>query len=180
MSRRTHRPTGPLRDPRRRRALTTVIAVGAVLAAAVIAAWAHTGPPAAPMATRAPPGGLVIRLEDQVRDLPGGRIAWRTDWVLCWDPYPGAVAYELQALTSEGASPRLARQAGRCLRLKVAAGRNQRHQGLRGRQMLLALQLGQLAYRVRALLDNQQRSRWLATVAAGAAAGRPPGSVSQP
>ena len=169
MSRRTHRPTGPLRDPRRRRALTTVIAVGAVLAAAVIAAWAHTGPPAAPMATRAPPGGLVTRLEDQVRDLPGGRIAWRTDWVLCWDPYPGAVAYELQALTSEGASPRLNRQVGPCLRLEAAAAENQRRQGLRGRQMLLALQLGQLAYRVRAVLDNQQRSQWSDPVAVGAA-----------
>jgi hypothetical protein len=46
--------------------------------------------------------------------------------------------------------------------------------------MLLALQLGQLAYRVLAVLDDQQRSRWSAAVAVGAAAARPPGSVSQP
>jgi hypothetical protein len=58
--------------------------------------------------TGAPLDGLASRLEDQVRDLPDGQTAWRTDWVLRWDPCPGAVADELQALTSEGASPRLA------------------------------------------------------------------------
>jgi hypothetical protein len=53
-------------------------------------------------APRPPVGGPVASLEDEVKDLPGQRLRWATHWRLRWEPYPGAVAYELQTLTSEG------------------------------------------------------------------------------
>ena len=53
---------------------------------------------------------IVATLEDEVRELPSKRIAWSTYWKLCWH-YPGAKAYELQTLTSEGISPKRAAKA---------------------------------------------------------------------
>ena len=107
-----------------------------------------------------PVQGLTATLEDEVRDLADGRIKWSTYWKLCWDEYPGATAYELQTITSEGTSPKLRRQSERCFRIEAAANVNKKSQGLRNRDELLALQMGQLFYRVRAVIDGTRTSAW--------------------
>jgi hypothetical protein len=112
-------------------------------------------------ATVSPPvQNLVATLEDQVDDLPGGRIRWSTYWRLCWADYPGAGGYDLQALTSEGASDRLSHQSDRCFSLEVAAGDNLKTQGLLNRNLQLAMRSSMLAYRVRAVLADGQPSEW--------------------
>lgn len=103
---------------------------------------------------------LTAQLEDEVRDLDAKRIRWSTYWKLCWEPYPRAVGYELQTSTAEGASPKLKRQNDNCFRLEVAAGENEKSAGLFNREQLVSLQKGQLSYRVRAVLSNDERSEW--------------------
>ncbi len=80
----------------------------------------------APEVVSGPPvEGLSATLKDEVRNLPVDRIAWSTYWELCWEPYPGAEAYELETLTGEGeASGELRRQEENCFRIKAAAGEN--------------------------------------------------------
>jgi hypothetical protein len=132
----------------------------------VLLAAGSGGSPAA--AQQVPPvHGLVATLEDQVRELGHGRIAWSTYWKLCWDAVPGAEAYELQAVTSEGVSPELRRQEGTCFRIEAAANENAIDQGLLHRDMLLAVQASQLAYRVRAALENGRVSAWSQAAAVG-------------
>jgi hypothetical protein len=123
----------------------------------------------APEVVRGPPvEGLTATLEDEVRDLPGGRIAWSTYWELCWEPYPGAEAYELKTLTGEGeVSGELRRQEENCFRIKAAAGENEKSEGLKTRDVQLALQQGQLAYRVRAVLGGGRVSEWSKAVPVG-------------
>lgn len=112
--------------------------------------------------------GLTTTLEDDVQALPDARIAWSTDWQLCWAAYPAATAYELESLTSEGVSPILQRQQSTCYRIEAAAGENAKSEGLAGRDMQLLIQSGQLGYRVRAVLPKNQVSEWSAPVAVGA------------
>jgi len=112
-------------------------------------------------------GGLVATLEDEVRDLPGDRITWSTFWKLCWSPYPGAVDYELQPLTGEGAAKKLRRQREECYRVQAASGENEKAQGLLNREVQLSLQRGQLAYQVRAVLGGNRVSAWSRAVAVG-------------
>ncbi|MEP7337327.1 MAG: hypothetical protein ABI977_06240 [Acidobacteriota bacterium] len=104
--------------------------------------------------------GLVATLEDEVRDLPDGQIAWSTYWKLCWDAYAGAQEYELGPMTGEGGGRRLVRQAGTCLRIEVAKGQNAKAQGLFNRELMLASLSGQLAYRVRAVMGDGRVSQW--------------------
>ena len=106
-------------------------------------------------------------LEDVTEQLPDRRIRWRTYWRLCWKPYPGATAYELQALTSEGFSTQLRRQTERCFRIEAAAGENDRSQGFVNRDLWLQLQSAQLSYRVRAVLDRNRFSNWSPAMAVG-------------
>ena len=113
--------------------------------------------------------GIVVTLEDSVQELPGKRIAWSTYWKLCWQSYPGAKTYELQTVTAEGASPTLRRISDRCFRIEAAAGENQKSLGLFNREAILSLQASQLAYRVRAVLDENRVSEWSPTMAVGKA-----------
>lgn len=109
----------------------------------------------------APPvQNLSATLEDEVHELPGEEIKWSTYWRLCWADYKGVSEYQLQALTSEGASDKLRRQSERCFRLEVAAGENPKTQGLLNRDLQLAMRSSELAYRVRAVLDDGQVSEW--------------------
>ncbi|MBA2426797.1 MAG: hypothetical protein H0V60_06920 [Actinobacteria bacterium] len=117
--------------------------------------------------TEAPVGGLRSALQDDVRKLPGKEIAWSTYWTLCWDAYPGAVAYQVSAVTSKRSSTHVQRQRGRCVRLEAAAGRNPASKGLSGRDVLLDLQAAQLAYRIRAVLSGSRYSRWSAPAPVG-------------
>jgi hypothetical protein len=107
-----------------------------------------------------PVQNLAAELEDEVHDLTGGEMRWSTYWRLCWANYEGASGYELQALTSEGASDKLRHQSERCFRLEVAAGENPKTQGLLNRDLQLAIRSSQLAYRVRAVLVDGQSSEW--------------------
>jgi len=119
-------------------------------------------------ATVSPPvQNLTATLEDEVHDLPGGEIEWSTYWRLCWPSYEGAREYELQSLTSEGASDKLRRQSERCFRLEVAAGQNPKSEGLRDRDLQLALRSTELSYRVRAVLADGQFSEWSQALSAG-------------
>jgi hypothetical protein len=111
--------------------------------------------------------GLTATLEDELRDRPGGRVAWSTGWKLCWAEHPHAQAYELQVLTAEGRSPRLRRQRARCYEVEVAAGENRRSRVLVNRELQLALTRAQLAYRVRAVLADGSTTRWSETIEAG-------------
>lgn len=124
---------------------------------------------AAPQVATRTVSGLVTTLEDEVRDLPDGQIAWSTYWKLCWDEYPGAQGYELQTMTGEGRSPKLRRQSGRCFRLQSAAGENQKAAGLLNRDLQLKLQEGQLGYRVRAVLADNRVSEWSVSMPVGKA-----------
>ena len=142
-----------------------LLAVAALVVGVLLAVWRV--PCGAQEVLPPPVEGLVARLEDEVRDLPAGRIGWTTYWQLCWAAYPGATAYELQTLTGEGSSRKLRRQGEPCLRLEAAKGENDRAQGLANRDMLLALQAGQLAYRVRAVLHDHRRSAWSPPLAVG-------------
>lgn len=143
----------------------------AIAAAAGVAA-AATAEPLPAM------GGFSASLVDEVRDLPGHRIAWRTYWTLCWDAYPAARGYELQAMTSEGGSVRPKAVDGPCHRLEVAADENPKAEGLRARDLQLALQSGQLAYRVRAVLADGRTSPWSPVFGAGKTVGS--GNAARP
>jgi hypothetical protein len=103
---------------------------------------------------------LVAELEDQVHDLPHGQIRWSTHWHLCWADYEGARGYDLQALTAEGASNKLDHQSEHCFDLEVAKGENLKTEGLLNRDLQLATQSSQLAYRVRAVLADGHPSEW--------------------
>lgn len=106
-------------------------------------------------------------LEDETRDLPDGQMAWTTYWKFCWAAFPGAIAYELETMTSEGAARKVRRQAESCFRVEVAKGQNERARGLFNRELMLASLSGQLAYRVRAVLDERRVSAWSAPAEAG-------------
>jgi hypothetical protein len=97
-------------------------------------------------------------LVDEVRDLGNGRISWSTSWELCRDQYPDVDAHELQTVTSEGRSQTLRRQSEPGFRMTVTAGENAMSLGLLNRDLLLAVKAGQLAYRVRAVLDENRVS----------------------
>lgn len=111
--------------------------------------------------------GLVATLEDEVRDLPDGQIAWTTYWKLCWEPYAGAQEYELEPMTGEGAGRRRVRQTGVCYRVEVAKGQNAKAQGFFNRELMLASLAGQMTYRVRAVLSGDRVSQWSATAIVG-------------
>lgn len=138
------------------------VAVTAVLALALIApACGHAAPPGVePQVTGPPPQHLVVRLEDERHPLADGRVAWRTWWELCWDPYPGARSYEVQVVTGEGVSPRLREQTDRCIRTEAAAGEDSPEALEAKRTTLLVLQEGQLADQVRAVTADDRRSEW--------------------
>jgi hypothetical protein len=120
--------------------------------------------------------GFVTTLEDEVKALPNQHQAWSTYWKLCWQPYGGAIAYELQAVTSEVVSPKLKRQSDSCFRLQAAANVNHQSQGLRYREETLAMHSVQLGYRVRAVLDGNRVTAWSAAMPVGAAATASPSS----
>ena len=115
---------------------------------------------ATPAAGLAPVDELVATLADEVTDLDNGRIKWETNWELCWAAYPGAQAYELETVTSEGTSPELRRQAERCRSVQVAAGENEKSLGLLQRDATIDLTAGQLGYRVRAVVDGNVATPW--------------------
>lgn len=114
-----------------------------------------------------PVAGLVASLEDETRPLDGGRLRWSTYWRLSWARYPGASAYEVQTVTSEGQSPKLRTLNAPYYRLQVAAGENAAAMGLQGREVQLQMQSSQLAFRVRAILPDGRRSGWSDAAAAG-------------
>lgn len=144
---------------------------GAAVALTLATAACSTASGRAAPVVDPPVGGLETTLQDDVRNVPGRRIAWSTFWTLCWDAYPGAVGYEVKSVTVEGSSPQLERQEGRCVRVEAAQGRNRKSAGLKERDVLLSLQAARLAYRVRAVLDDDRTSRWSKRAPVGATLG---------
>ncbi|MDZ8225542.1 hypothetical protein [Nostoc sp. ChiVER01] len=112
--------------------------------------------------------GLTSTLSDEVKELPTELIRWSTYWQLCWQPYPEAKEYELQAVFMEGKSPKLRRQSDRCFRIQAASNENQKSQGLLNRELILLMHKIQLGYRVRAVLDDNHVSQWSEVMAVGA------------
>ena len=133
-----------------------LLAAGALTLSACTGA-ADAGPPGPA------PTGLVATLEDEA----GAAGSWRTWWVLCWDAYPGAVAYELKTVTGEGASPKLRRQTDRCLRVEAAAGDGPPEERPARRAAQLAVQQGQLAFQVRGVPGDGPPGEWSPPVAVG-------------
>jgi hypothetical protein len=126
--------------------------------------------PAAAVKDAAPAAmGMVADLQDEMRDLPGNRVAWATYWRLCWVGHPEASFYEIQSMTGEGSSRNLRRQSESCLRVEVARGENERELEMHNRRMLLAMAGGQLAFRVRAVLSDGRVGAWSAPMAVGEA-----------
>lgn len=121
-----------------------------------------------PQAVQPPVTGLVSTLSDEVEELPAELIRWSTYWQLCWEPYPEAKEYELQAVLMQGISPKLERQSDRCFRIQAASNENQKSQGLLNREVILLMHKIQLGYRVRAVLDNNRVSEWSPVMAVGA------------
>jgi hypothetical protein len=121
-----------------------------------------------PQAVQPPVTGLVSTLSDEVEELPAELIRWSTYWQLCWEPYPEAKEYELQAVLMQGRSPKLERQSDRCFRIQAASNENQKSQGLLNRELILLMHKIQLGYRVRAVLDNNRVSEWSQVMAVGA------------
>lgn len=151
---------GPLRGPR------FILPLAALLGVLLSACDTPSG---ALQVVKPPVEEIVATLEDEVQELPGKRIAWSTYWKLCWQSYPGAKTCELQTLTSEGVSPKLRRISDRCFRIQAAVGENQKSQGLFNRKAILSLQASRLAYRVRAVLDENRVSEWSPDMAVGKA-----------
>jgi len=121
-----------------------------------------------PQAVQPPVTGLVSTLSDEVEELPAELIRWSTYWQLCWEPYPEAKEYELQAVLMQGRSPKLERQSDRCFRIQAASNENQKSQGLLNREVILLMHKIQLGYRVRAVLDSNRVSEWSQVMAVGA------------
>jgi hypothetical protein len=121
-----------------------------------------------PQLVQPPVTGLVSTLSDEVQELPPELIRWSTYWQLCWEPYPEAKEYELQAVLMEGKSPKLQRQSDRCFRIQAASNENQKSQGLLNRELILLMHKIQLGYRVRAVLDDNRVSEWSQVMAVGA------------
>ncbi|MDM9380296.1 hypothetical protein QUB80_06210 [Chlorogloeopsis sp. ULAP01] len=121
-----------------------------------------------PQVVQPPVIGLVSTLSDEVEELPAQLIRWSTYWQLCWQPYPEAKEYELQAVLMQGKSPKLQRQSDRCFRIQAASNENQKSQGLLNRELILLMHKIQLGYRVRAVLDNNRVSEWSQVMAVGA------------
>jgi hypothetical protein len=138
-----------------------------VWCALLLAALSGCGASGPPQIVQPPVSELTATLHDEVRDIPGDRISWTTYWQLCWTPYPGATAYELQPITGEGSASRLVRQRDTCFRQEAAKGENAKTDGLLNRDLLVKMQIGQLAYRVRAVLDGNRVSAWSTAAAVG-------------
>lgn len=147
-----------------RRANRGVIRPLCLLLLAMLSGCGASGPP---QVVQPPVSGLMATLSDEVRDLPGDRIAWTTYWQLCWTPYPGATTYELQPVTGEGTASRLIHQQNTCFRQEAAKGENAKADGLVNRDLLVKLQISQLAYKVRAVLNGNRVSAWSPPAAVG-------------
>jgi hypothetical protein len=97
-----------------------------------------------------------------------GRVSWAATWTLCWDPMPGAIGYDVQAMTSESASPRLKRVEAPCFSVELAAGEDLPADLPGKRDVQLSMQRSQLAYRVRADFGRNVVGSWSQAIDAGA------------
>lgn len=118
----------------RRRLLVGAVAVAAIALGLAAAATldssrpagaaspaARAATPAAPPAASAAITGFRATLTDEETPIEAG-VAWTTRWQLCWDAVPGADAYLLTIVTSEGVSPVPRTVSDTCYRLTVASG----------------------------------------------------------
>jgi len=97
-----------------------------------------------------------------------GRLSWAATWTLCWDPVPGAIGYDIQAMTSESVSPRLKHVESACFSVELAAGEDLPADLPGKRDVQLSMQRSQLAYRVRADFGRNVVGSWSPAIDAGA------------
>lgn len=109
-----------------------------------------------------------VALATLATPVAGERVAWSSSWSLCWDPLPGALGYEVQAMTSESASARLKRVEAPCFTVELAAGEDRAADVPEKRAVQLAVQRSQLAYRVRAIFGQNVVGTWSPAIDAGA------------
>lgn len=92
---------------------------------------------------------LRATLRDEERTLPDGRIAWSTEWRLCWTPVRLAVAYAVTPVSFEGPG-RAIEVREPCYALSVANGVDDRPGQRSGRTGQLSLIGSSLAVSVAA------------------------------
>ena len=173
--------TGRLLPPRqgylRSVVLLTGLALGGLLPAGC-STPAGTGPPTAgagqsrtspaqPVEAGRPVEMVEARLEDRTTPAPNRRVSWSTTWRVCFAPdRADTTRMEAQAVTSEGSGTSLRQLEGRCLKLVVARGENDKGAGMPGRDTQLA-EAAALAYRVRAVHGDGTVSPWTKPLPAG-------------
>ncbi len=166
---------------RRRRAVGVALLLGAGAVAFIsgagatgVARWATSkAEPPAPRVDIRTVTNLRVALSTVTTPVPSGLVSWTTTWTLCWDPLPGAIAYDIQAMTSESASARLRRSVSPCFMVDVAAGEDLETEVAAKRDTQVAMQRAQIAYRVRADLGSNVVSTWSPAIDAGATSNRP-------
>jgi len=123
--------------------------------------------PTRPVQAGSPVEMVEARLQDRTTPLPNRRISWSTTWRVCFAPdRADTTRMEAQAVTSEGAGTSLRQLEGRCLKLEVARGENDKGAGMSGRDTQLA-EAAALAYRVRAVHGDGSVSPWTKPIPAG-------------
>ncbi len=156
----------------RRTALLFVLGFGAFAAGAGATVAYRTatapGPTPAPLVDSRSLSNFRVAIATTATPTTGERVTWSSTWTLCWDPFPGATAYEVQAMTSESASSRIKRVETPCFSVELAAGDDHIREVPEKRDVQLAVQRSQLAYRVRATLAGNVVTAWSPAFDAGA------------
>jgi hypothetical protein len=110
---------------------------------------------------------LRVAISTSATPVSGERVAWTSMWTLCWDPLPGAVGYEIQAVTWETVSTRIRRVEAPCFSVELAAGEDVSSEVEEKRDTQLAVHRSQLAYRVRADFGGNVVGAWSRAIDAG-------------
>ena len=166
--------TGRLLPPRHGYLRSVVLLAGLGLVGLLPAGCSTPAGPGRPQATpaRTVQAGSAVemveaRLQDKTTPAPNGRIAWSTTWQACFAPdRADTTRMEAQAVTPEGPGTSLRQLEGRCLKLEVARGENDKGAGMSGRDTQLA-EAAALAYRVRAVHGDGTVTPWTKPIPAG-------------
>jgi hypothetical protein len=102
-------------------------------------------------------------------DVDAAAGTWSTTWEACFAPLPGEEdieRWEVQAVTTEGVSPRVEQLPGECIELQLAQGPGTTPADDPGRTAALA-DAGSLAYRARGVRADGSGTPWSDPVVAG-------------
>ncbi|MDP9429621.1 MAG: hypothetical protein M3Q47_12420 [Actinomycetota bacterium] len=152
------RPVGPV---------AALLALAAGLAGCSLAdgtQTAATAPSSAVVAGQAP----ILASATLTDDVDAAAGTWSTTWGACFAPLPGedVERWEVQAVTTEGASPRVEQLPGECVELHLARGTDAAPADDPGRVAALA-DAAALAYQVRGVRADGSVTPWSEPVVAG-------------